>query len=177
MFVSQYFTIYDILVTAFHPRDDSLRRVVNKNWSLLGRSHRTLPVFNRRLLTAYKRPQNLKDLLVRADCALPSTHPPALGTHPTPPVGPTFNPCTKQIAITDFFRDRLITSSSSLTDVTTQVGHSPHSSISLTFPSKPSRRKCTNSKCIFCPLLSMLVCWVDKNKIYLKINVPVQIAQ
>ena len=31
-----------------------------------GRSHRMLPVSKRRLLTAYKRPQNLEDPLVRA---------------------------------------------------------------------------------------------------------------
>ena len=46
-----------IMVTTFHQSDDSPQWVVKKNWSILGKSHSNLPFYNRKLLTAYRRPR------------------------------------------------------------------------------------------------------------------------
>ena len=50
-------TDHSIMVTTVHLDDESLRHIVTKNWSILGKSHYTLPVFNRRPLKAYRRPR------------------------------------------------------------------------------------------------------------------------
>ena len=143
-----------ILVTTFHPREDSLKWVVKKNWSILGKNHSMLRVYNRKLLIPYRRPQKLKDLLVWADCTIkPSWY---KEKRPTPFLstqGPSISPGTKQTAIIDFFKKCLITSSTSLIDLTTRVGTTPHLSKSKTFSSKPLRRICTYLKCQFYPLL------------------------
>ena len=77
----------NILVTTFHPESNVLKGVVAKNWDILGRSCSTREIHSKNVLTAYRRPKNLKDLLVRAK--LPKAKP---NTEPTPTLTPC-NPC------------------------------------------------------------------------------------
>jgi hypothetical protein len=55
------------LITTFHPTDNSLRKIVFKNWDLLGKSPTTSFLHDRKLMVGYRRPKNLRDILVRAN--------------------------------------------------------------------------------------------------------------
>jgi hypothetical protein len=57
----------NILITDFHPTDNTLREIVHENWDLLGKSQNTIPLYTNRPITGYRRPKNLKDILVRAE--------------------------------------------------------------------------------------------------------------
>ena len=59
-----------IMVTRYHPDHDLLREIVTNNWDFLGKSTSTLPLFNKKLMVGYRRPKNLRDLIVRADVRL-----------------------------------------------------------------------------------------------------------
>ena len=54
------------LITTFDPESDILGKMVRENWDLLKRSAATKILAETRLITGYRRPPNLKDLLVRA---------------------------------------------------------------------------------------------------------------
>ena len=54
------------LITTFDPESDILGKMVRENWDLLKRSAATKILAETRLITSYRRPPNLKDLLVRA---------------------------------------------------------------------------------------------------------------
>ncbi len=54
------------LITTFDPESDILGKMVRENWYLLKRSAATKILAETRLITCYRRPPNLKDLLVRA---------------------------------------------------------------------------------------------------------------
>ena len=62
-----------ILVTRYHPDHDILRDIVTNNWDFLGKSTSTQPLFNKKLMVGYRRPKNLRDLIVRADVRLNPT--------------------------------------------------------------------------------------------------------
>jgi hypothetical protein len=57
----------NILITDFHPTDNTVKNIVQENWDLLGKSLNTIPLFKNRPITGYRRPKNLKDLLVKAE--------------------------------------------------------------------------------------------------------------
>ena len=125
-----------------------------ENYQFLCKTHSTLPVYNSKLLTAYRRPPNAKDLLVWADCAIKPSHKKETGFLPVlNSQGHSQAQASNKLLYTYFFQKRLVTSSNSLTDLTHGVGPHVHQSKSITFLSKPLRRKCTYSKCQFCPLL------------------------
>ena len=54
------------LTTTFHPSDNTLRGIVHKNWDILGQGAQTDNLYKRRLMMGYRRPKNLRDLLVHA---------------------------------------------------------------------------------------------------------------
>ena len=129
-------TDWFIMLTIFHPSDDSLRCVVKKNWLIWGKSHSTNPVFNRKPLTAYRRLPNLKDTWFshtvrlkpvtnrQQGCSLSWTR---QKLQPAQARGTG----TKQTIITQFFKKCLTTSSSSLTDLTPRVDLQVHKSQSI----------------------------------------------
>ena len=55
------------LITTFHPVDHTLKNIVFKNWDLLGKSPTTCALHERKLMLGYRRPKNLKDILVKAN--------------------------------------------------------------------------------------------------------------
>ena len=73
----------NILVTTFNPGFRALKDLVTDNWDILGRSCSTRRIFENGLLTAYKRPKSLRDLLVRAK--LPKDRPTPGGGEPCNP--------------------------------------------------------------------------------------------
>ena len=81
----------NILVTTFSPGFRALKDIVNQNWGMLGRSCSTRDIFEKKVLTAYRRPKNLKDILVRA--RLPSLKDTTKAYPETGPPKPS-NPCT-----------------------------------------------------------------------------------
>ena len=54
------------LITTFHPSDHNVREVVHNNWDILGQSPTTDILFKKKLVVGYRRPKNLRDLLVNA---------------------------------------------------------------------------------------------------------------
>ena len=54
------------LVTTYLPEFQELPKIVKRNWQLLERSSTTKKLSDCKLVVSYKRPQNLKDILVRA---------------------------------------------------------------------------------------------------------------
>lgn len=79
-----------ILVTTFHPAFKGLRPLVNSNWDVLGGSHKTTYLHDKRLVAGLRKPTNISDLLVRARTDF---HP----QQPTPPSqvpGRTYNICS-----------------------------------------------------------------------------------
>ena len=55
------------LITTFHPSDHTVRDIVHKNWDILGQNDETNFLYKKRLITGYRRPKNLRDLLVNAN--------------------------------------------------------------------------------------------------------------
>ena len=56
----------NILITTYNPGFRGLKNVVQKNWDLLGKSFTTRAIYREKVLSAFRRPKNLKDYLVRA---------------------------------------------------------------------------------------------------------------
>ncbi len=54
------------LITTYTPQCDDLAKLVKKNWGIVQRSSTTKKLSNSRLEVGYRRPKNLRDLLVRA---------------------------------------------------------------------------------------------------------------
>ena len=54
------------IITTFHPSDHNIREVVHKNWDILVQSPTTDSLFQKKLVVGYRRPKNLRDLLVCA---------------------------------------------------------------------------------------------------------------
>ena len=123
------------------------------NWSLLWKSHFTRHVFHRKPMRAYRWPQNLTNILVRADSEI--KHEPT-NVHNKGQKNfflnnaPVSTHKSKQTSITQFFTQWVIDSSTSLTNVPTRANTCTHHSRSFTaFPTLRTRTPCTNSKCQF----------------------------
>ena len=156
----------EILVTTYNPHDNTLPNLVKKNWGILGKCTNTRPIHGHRLLTAYRRPQNLRDLLVRSDCQAKRPRNPAPNRDLEArnkflqgPLQPSTSKMTSQTSILRFFKrgnqlSNPIISSSSTSDLTTNGSHSVSRSASLgTFKPTSLKGSCNNKKCRYCPKL------------------------
>jgi hypothetical protein len=56
-----------LLITRYNPNFHDLRHITYGNWDMLGKSPATEFLYERQLMMAYRRPRNLRDLLVRAN--------------------------------------------------------------------------------------------------------------
>ena len=156
----------EILVTTYNPNDNTLLHLAKKNWGILGKCTNTRFIHDHRLLTAYRRPKNLRDMLVRADCQVKTKtkSPTSEQSEATKAFmrGPNTNPLrtnTIQTSITQYLRlgnpiQREITSSSSTSDLncTQQLPVRRNSLQNLV--AKPKPNTCTNKKCRYCPKLN-----------------------
>ena len=151
-----------IMVNTYHPHDNSLKDIVKHNWGILGKSHKTNFLYKKHLMIGYRRPPNLRDLLVKADCRPKK---PVSKLLANPPVWPNDSaPQTgnlKQTSITSFFKKsldqhKLIPNTESTTDLRTSKQSTLTTSTSLTVVTKPPnviRNHCTSKKCRYCPQL------------------------
>ena len=180
-----------ILVTTYEPSRDILRDIIKENWDYLGKSPITTFIHQKKLRVGYRRPKNLRDLLVKAECSLPKTPSSAqpgkttarnqflLGKTTT--LDPTRRPKTKQKSILDFVtnkgHDPPLTSSISMGNVTAREHTLPIRSSSLTQLVKPNliKNKClSRSTCTYCPLLNTsgtIKCHVTGKIFRTKINI------
>ena len=63
-----------ILVTTYEPAQDLLRNITRQNWQYLGKSRTTVDIYQKKIMVGYRRPKNLRDLVVKADCTLPRNY-------------------------------------------------------------------------------------------------------
>lgn len=178
-----------VLVTTYTPTHDVLRNITQKNWDYLGKSPTTLHLHQKKIMVGYRRPKNLRDLLVKADCSLPKNFKvPAQtearehflrGTNP-PPLAPSRR--AKQSSMTDYINrnnsPQIPThSSSSALNVTSIAPDIPIRSTSLTTVAQPNllKNKCIAKKqCNYCPLLNTsgtIQCHVTKREFLSKKNI------
>ena len=55
------------LSTTFHPSDNNVRDIAYRNWDMLGKSETTYFLYEKKLRMSYRRPKNLRDILIRAN--------------------------------------------------------------------------------------------------------------
>ena len=154
-----------ILTTTYQPQDNTLKEIVRNNWDLLGKSPNTQKLHRKHLMIGYRRPKNLRDMLVRADVTIKTSKTQAKNQwlmHQSPSL--TIQPRTLiQPGIKEFMTrqglgtqgDVDITSTSSTGDLT-QVGATLRRttpSLSTLIPVNKRKNACTNTKCRYCPLL------------------------
>ena len=155
------------LTTTFHPSDHSLREIVHKNWDILGQSVQTENLYQKRLMMGYRRPKNLRDLLVHAGTPrqegddMSDPHVVETPQAPLITVDTAITVITvKQSNITDYFRTDSLPRTSQGTNQTTPVA-----STSNTTNARPNTRMGTAPKhrgfsfcklkhCRICPLLN-----------------------
>ena len=154
-----------IMVTKYHPDHDTLRRIVQNNWDFLGKTTTTQPLFEKTLMVGYRRPKNLRDLIVRADVRIKAPKAPTL-TSKTPkevkslifPTKPIAGGPLRQPTLREFLSKRGdIHASTSLTIVSQTPDNTPKRSKSLTMikTSTMERNKCIAKKqCRYCPKLN-----------------------
>ena len=141
-----------ILICTFNPTQNTLPPIIRNNWSFLGKSSNTLSTFNTPMITAYRRPQNLRDVLVRAAVPRRSTQP-MQNKATTLEFPTTISSLKKQSKIQDFFnKDLPNTTSQSSTSLYTQNPNTTiHSSKSCSnIKTKLSKNTCSNFRCKYC---------------------------
>ena len=169
-----------ILVTTYHPTEKTLVNTTRKNWNMLGKSPNTDHLFQKRLLIGYRRPKNLKDLLVRSTLRpLPENTTP--GTKARDLLFPQQKEGKKQTDIRAFFpqdQRKLEETPTCSTSTNTQQSHTrPLSTFSMTnLPTSKLARKreCKNPKCRYCPCLNktgQLTCTVTGANFYTMKNI------
>ena len=137
-----------ILTTTYNPYDNTVRNLSKKNWDILGKSTNTTFLHEKKLMTAYRRPQNLRDLLVRANCQIKQ------------PQTASKTPSSMQPSILDaFMRTQNVNpdihSSASTSDLNTNPTANLRKSRSIGCLKNNRLRKniCKTKKCRYCPLI------------------------
>jgi hypothetical protein len=156
------------LITTFHPTDHSLRKIVFRNWDLLGKSPTTSFLHDRKLMVGYRRPKNLRDILVRAnvpfkqgdETAVPNSLKPLpqIEEEITVPTPATNQEGSIQRSITDFFLP--VVQRVALTPVATPQASTSQSTVAQ--PTKnggtPNYKRgfnfCNTRNCRYCPNLN-----------------------
>jgi hypothetical protein len=157
-----------VLVTTYNPNDNTVKDLVHKNWDLLGKRTNTAFLHEKRLMTAYRRPKNLRDILVSANCQIKGERKPV-------------DKSPKQTLL-DHFLGRSanvqvdIHASASTSDIGPNGPTAPRKSNSLGLIPKAimSSNICTNKKCRYCPRISTastIKCTVSGETFSTKFNV------
>ena len=155
------------LITTFHPSDHTVREIVHKNWEILGQSAHTEYIYKKKLVVGYKRPKNLRDILVNAgiprqagdEILDPNYVPPVLQvTSLTNLLTVSIPKATIQMSITDYFftKEALINPSGSESDTSLSSGITPRPNIGRmgTAPNKRGSNHCGLKHCRYCPKLN-----------------------
>jgi hypothetical protein len=135
-----------VLVTTYNPYDNTVKQLANQNWDLLGKSTNTTFLHEKRLMTAYRRPKNMRDLLVRADCQIkqPQTNSSTVITQ-----------TTMDLFLASGNTQPEVHASSSTSDIHSNHDTNLTASRSIGTLQLPIRSKntCKSKKCRYCPLL------------------------
>ena len=181
-----------ILVTTYEPSQDLLRNITKENWDYLGKSHMTSFIHEKKIMVGYRRPKNLRDLLVKADCSLPKKSATTnqvdntnrnlflFGRDTTK--DPTDNAKRKQSSMNDFVykvqtHGQTLISSSSVGNLMERPLLIPTRSASLTqvVTNNLLKNKCMATKaCTYCPLLNRsgsITCHITGKKFCTKKNI------
>jgi hypothetical protein len=139
----------NILVSTYHPNDNCLPEIVHNNWDLLGKTLATSFLHQSRPKLAYRRPPNLRDLLVKADVRtknMAKITDNGVNKNVFPVSVPIVESKLRQPSITNFFTKKTYTLEN------TQVNMSPTNLSSQKIILRP-KSFCTNPKCKICPLI------------------------
>jgi hypothetical protein len=160
----------NILVTTYHPNDNCLSTIIHENWDLLEKTLATTFLHKNRPKLAYKRPRNLRDLLVKADIKM------KLNT------GSVLN--QKDLDKTTQFVPEMKLRQTSITKFLTKTNsdtglHQQVDSVTARPQQTQLRPKkfCTNPKCKYCPLLDKsghIQCHTTGQSFFTKENVTCQ---
>ena len=63
-----------ILVSTYHPLDQTVPKIISTNWVFLGKSHNTTFLHKKHVVNAFRRPQNLGDILVHVSTSRKPVH-------------------------------------------------------------------------------------------------------
>ena len=154
------------LITTYHPHDHYLRNMMFKNWEVLGRSTTTDFIHQKRLMCGYRRPKNLRDILVRAsippksgdhegsDPDFTTPEPTPIAIEPVPTAG-----TSKQSSITDFFLPtERVDHPQSLPTSTKQGGTANNTHMQQAKQTGNHTKRgfpfCNRRDCRYCPLLN-----------------------
>ena len=143
------------MVTTYNPHNNTLKNLTKKNWDILGKSTNTTFLHESRLLTAYRRPPNIRDILVRADVQIKEKRTVAINHLPQ-----AKNPNIE------------IVSSSSTGDLA--IRHNVLNSNSFGSLNTKTRKDCRNKKCRYCPILDksgQITCTTSGEKFTTKFNI------
>jgi hypothetical protein len=169
----------NVLVTTYHPNDRILPEIVHANWDLLGKGLTTSFLHKSRPLVAYRRPPNLRDILVRADISLSKKIKKQLDTTETTvdqkdPNQNIFKRKLRQTSITSFLKPK-----NSGTNLEPEIGKK--NTVTTDVDTKPvtykKRNFCSNPKCRICPLIDKsgeIECHLTGQKYLCKENVCCQ---
>jgi len=179
-----------ILVTTYDPSQDILRNITKENWDYLGKSPITTFIHQKKIMVGYRRPKNLRDLLVKADCRLMEKSKSNTTRLPqdrnflyeTATTSSMSTPRTTQTTMLDFVNRTLnqpstLDCSNSATNLTDTRINTPTRSKSMTSLVIPSlvRNKCQAKKaCTYCPLLDRsgtITCHATGKKFRTKKNI------
>ena len=181
-----------ILVTTYEPSQDILRNITKENWDYLGKSPMTTFIHQKKIMVGYRRPKNLRDILVKADCCLPKKKVHNTQTENTArnqfllgnpiTLNPTEKTKNKQSSMLAFVQkiqsqDTPLATSTSVGNLMERPRPAINRSRSLTTLSKPNlmRNKCISKKnCKYCPLLNRkgtITCHVTGKKFCTKKNI------
>ena len=149
------------LITTYHPNDNQFNQIIRNNWDVLGRNHTTQHLYKHTLVSGFRRPKNLRDILCKAAVTRKADDQKVDPFYVTPPV--TITPVTaakgakapiRQTSMLDFVRPntppidaRTLASDTSLTQGTT-----PRQG---THPKERGFQFCNQTRdCRYCPLLN-----------------------
>ncbi len=152
------------LITTHHPEHNFVPKLTKKNWPILGRNNTTMFLHKKELICGYRRPKNLRDLLMRAKIS-PTDNDKTVNPYfiekkiDMASAGLPINK-TKQKLMTDFITkldkkgENPVKTSSSPPNLS-EKNYDNHKKCH-TFVKKAQRgfNFCNNNKCRFCPLLN-----------------------
>jgi hypothetical protein len=157
------------LISTYHPHEQSMKDMIHKNWDFLGKSQTTDFLYKKHVMCGYRRPKNLRDILMNAKVPVKPGDERADANHQLLVPAPTVetvtlssNSANVQKSITDFFKP-VVGDTTSPSDPSTSTMMAPNLTATIlkkdTLPTPgPSKFRgfnfCNRRDCRYCPLLN-----------------------
>ena len=153
------------LISTYHPHDNTLQKIVHRNWDILGRNQTTERLHQHKIVCGYRRPKNLRDILCKAavtrreeDEATDPFHKP-IPPAPQLPADTTLmtepRPLLRQRSMFDFMT--VIQDHAARPSTSTDNLRPSTSALSKTMGTKKNERGypfCERNDCRYCPLIN-----------------------